>query len=92
MRTALQLLPGVLRVEMSTRPFVKPLQSYTSHPPFMPTNITVVTVSFIKSFLLSLSLKKKKKEGGRGGEAGAISVIDPEQLCRVFCLLGRRVY
>lgn len=41
--------------------------------PFMPTNISVVTVSFIKSFFLS---------------SPAISESDPEQLCWVFCLWG----
>lgn len=48
-------------------------------PPFMPTNITVATVSFIKSFFFHPLFFKTP----------AISVIDPERLCWLFCLLGR---
>lgn len=56
-RTALLLLPGVLRVEMSTQPFVKRFSPALPTLPFMPTNITVVKFSFINSF----PFKKKKK-------------------------------
>lgn len=60
------------------------LQSYTSHPPFMPTNITVVTLSFIKS----LSLKKKKNTKPPHKPL-PFTVIDPwATLPGIFCLLG----
>lgn len=89
-----QLRPcvGIVQVVMSTPPFVKAC----SPAPSMPTNITVVTASFIKSFpFLSCSKKSHPLPFHPSPPTPppppppAISVIDPQQL---FCLLTLRLY